>query len=77
MAGQIFDFHLGFAHHWAARFRRRFIDADAGVFNLCEEFEFRRWSRDLEKPTDPELQAWCEEDLDLFESFENGTRFIH
>jgi hypothetical protein len=77
MTGQIFDFHLGFAHHWAARFRRRFIDADTGVFNLCEEFEFRRWSRDLETQIDPELQAWHEEDLDPFEGFESGTKFLH
>ncbi len=67
MVGQIFDLHLAFARHWTARFRRRFINADAGVFSLCEELDFATFCRKLKSPIDPELQAWCEEDLDLFE----------
>ena len=77
MTGQIFDLHLAFTRHWGARFRRRFIDADAGVFTLCEELDFAQWCRGLTKPIDPELQAWREEDLDLFEGFESETKFFH
>ena len=77
MAGQIFDFHLAFARHWTARFRCQFINADAGIFSLCEELDFAQWCRDLKKPIDPELQAWREEGLDLFESFESGTKVFH
>ena len=67
MTGHIFDFHLAFARHWIARFRRQFINPDLGVFSLCEELDFAQWCRDLKKPIDPELQAWREEDLDLFD----------
>jgi hypothetical protein len=74
MTGQIFDFHLGFARHWAARFRRLFINADLGVFSLADEVDFVKFCRDLKKPIDPEPQAWREEDLDLFESV---TKFYH
>ena len=74
MAGQIFDFHLAFARHWTARFRRRFINADVGVFSLCEELDFAQWCRDLKKPINSELQPWREEDLDLFEGV---TKFYH
>ena len=77
MAGQIFDFHLAFTRHWAARFRRRFINADLGVFSLADEVDFLKFCRELKKPTDTELQACCEEDLDLFEGFESGTKFFH
>ena len=73
MAGQVFDLHLAFTRHWTARFRRRFINVDLGVFSLCEELEFRQWCRDhLNKPIDPELQACHEEDL-----FEGVTHFYH
>ncbi len=75
MAGQIFDFHLAFTHHWTARFRRRFINADLGVFTLCEELEFGQWCRrDLKRQIEPELQAWREEGLDLFDGV---TKFYH
>ncbi len=74
MTTQIFDFHLAFARHWSARFRRRFINADLGVFSLTDEVDFLKFCRDLKKPTDPELQAWREEDLDLFEGV---TKFYH
>ncbi len=67
MAGQIFDFHLAFTRHWTARFRRRFINADAGVFSLCEELDFAQFCRNLKEPIDPEPQAWREENLDPFE----------
>ncbi len=67
MTGQIFDFHLAFARHWSARFRRRFINGDLGVFTLCEELDFATFCRKLKSPIDPELQAWREEDLDPFE----------
>ncbi len=77
MTGQIFDFHLAFARHWTARFRRRFINADLGVFSLCEELDFAQWCRELKNPIDRELQAWREEDLDLFEGFESATKFFH
>ncbi len=78
MTGQMFDFHLAFTRHWTARFRRRFINADLGVFSLCEELDFVWWCRrNLNKQIDSELQAWREEDLDLFESFENGAKFFH
>ena len=77
MAEQIFDFHLAFARHWTARFRRRFINADLGVFSLCEELDFAQFCRGLKKPIEPELQAWREEDLDLFEGFEGVTKFYH
>ncbi len=70
MAGQIFDFHLAFMRHWTARFRRRFINADAGVFTLCEELDFLGWCKNLKTPTDSELQAWREENL-----FEGVTKF--
>ena len=72
MAGQIFDLHLAFARHWTARFRRRFINPDLGVFSLCEELDFAQWCRDLKKSIDPELQAWREEDL-----FAGVTKFYH
>ena len=74
MTGQIFDLHLGFTRHWTARFRRRFINADLGVFTLCEELDFAQFCRDLKKSIDPELQVWCEEDLDPFEGV---TKFYH
>ena len=75
MATQIFDLHRAFARHWSARFRRRFINADLGVFSLPEELDFAQFCRDLKEPIDPELQAWREEDL--FEGFENGTKVFH
>lgn len=74
MTGQIFDFHLAFARHWTARFRSRFVNADAGVFSLADEIEFAQWCRDLKNPIDPEPQPWREEDLDLFEGV---TKFYH
>ena len=77
MTGQIFDLHLAFTRYWAARFRRRFINADAGVFSLADEVDFAKFCRDLKKPTDPELEVWREENLDPFESFENGTKVFH
>ena len=77
MIGQIFDLHLAFARHWAARFRRRFINADAGVFSLADEVDFLKFCRELKKPTDSEPQAWREENLDPFEGFESGTKFYH
>ena len=72
MTGQIFDLHLAFARHWTARFRRRFINADLGVFSLCEELDFAQFCRDL-NPIDPELQAWREWD----DPFEGVTHFYH
>ena len=77
MTGQIFDLHLAFARYWSARFRRRFINADLGVFSLCEELDFAQWCRDLKEPIDPELPVWREGDLDPFEGFESGTKFFH
>jgi hypothetical protein len=76
MAGQIFDFHLAFARHWTARFRRRFINADAGVFSLADEVDFLKFCRELKKPTDSEPQEWREWN-DPFEGFESGTKFFH
>jgi len=73
MIGQIFDFHLAFARHWTARFRRRFINADLGVFSLADEVDFLKFCRDLKKPTDPELQAWREWD----DPFEGVTKFYN
>ena len=67
MTGQMFDFHLAFTRYWTARYRRRFINADLGIFTLCEELDFAQFCRDLKEPTDPELQAWREENLDPFE----------
>jgi len=65
MARQIFDFHLAFVRHWTARFRRRFIKADAGVFSLADEVDFLKFCRDLKKPiTDPVMQRLLEEDVD-------------
>ena len=72
ITGQIFDLHLAFTRHWTARFRRRFIDADAGVFSLCEELEFLGWCKNLTTSTDSELQAWREENL-----FEGVTKFYN
>ncbi len=72
MTTQIFDFYLAFARHWTARFRRRFINADLGIFSLSEELDFAQWCRDLKKPIDPELRACHEEDL-----FEGVTHFYH
>ena len=76
MAGQIFDFHLAFARHWIARFRRRFINADRGVFSLADEVDFLKFCRELKKPTDPELEVWRECN-DPFEGFESGTKIYH
>jgi hypothetical protein len=73
MAGQIFDFHLAFARHWTARFRRRFINADAGVFSLADEVDFVKFCRELKKPTDPELQEWREWN----DPFEGVTKFYN
>jgi hypothetical protein len=75
MTGQIFDLHLAFTRYWAARFRRRFINADAGVFSLADEVDFLKFCRELKKPTDPELEVWREENL--FEGFESGTKVFH
>ena len=72
MTTQISDFYLALTRHWTARFRRRFINADLGVFSLCEELDFAQWCRELKKPIDPELQAWREEDL-----FEGVTKFYN
>ncbi len=72
MTRQIFDFNLAFTRHWTARFRRRFINADLGVFSLADEVDFLKFCRELKKPTDPELQVWREEDL-----FEGVTKFYH
>ncbi len=77
MTTQIFDFHLAFMRHWTARFRRRFINADAGAFSLADEVDFLKFCRELKKPIDREPQAWREEDLDFFEGFESGTKFFH
>ena len=44
MTGHIFDFHLAFKRHWTARFRRRFINADRGVFSLADELDFAQWA---------------------------------
>ncbi len=74
MTGQMFDFHLAFTRHWTARFRRQFIDADLGVFSLCEELDFAEWCRDLKAPIDPELQACREDDPNPFEGV---TKFYH
>jgi len=73
MTGHIFDFHLAFARHWAARFRRRFINEDLGVFSLCEELDFAQFCRDLKKPIDPGPQAWREWD----DPFEGVTKFYN
>jgi len=76
MTGQIFDLHLAFTRHWIARFRRRFIRPDLGVFSLADEVDFAKFCRELKKPTDPGLQAWREWD-DPFEGFESGTKVFH
>ncbi len=73
MTGQMFDFHLAFARHWTARFRRRFINADMGVFSLADEVDFLKFCRELKKPTDPELQAWREWN----DPFEGVTKFYN
>ena len=65
MTGQIFDFHLAFTRHWTARFQRRFINADLGVFSLFEELDFALWCRDLKTPIeDPAMRRLLEEDVD-------------
>ncbi len=65
MTGQIFDFHLALTRHWTARFRRRFINADAGVFSLSDEVDFAKFCRDLKKPIeDPVMRGLLEEDVD-------------
>ncbi len=73
MTGQILDFHLAFARHWTARFRRRFISTDLGVFSLADEVDFLKFCRELKKPTDSEPQAWREWD----DPFEGVTKFYH
>jgi len=73
MTGQIFDFYLAFSRHWLARFRRRFIDADLGVFSLADEVDFLKFCHELKKPTGPELQVWREGD----DPFEGVTKFYH
>ncbi len=63
MTTQIFDFHLAFARHWAARFRRRFINEDAGVFSLADEVDFAKFCGDLKKPIeDPVMRRLPEEE---------------
>ncbi len=74
MATQIFDFYRAFAHHWTARFRCQFINADLGVFSLFEELDFALWCRDLQTPIDPGLQA-CREEIEIL--FEGVTKFYH
>ena len=65
MTGQICDFHLAFARHWTARFRRRFIKPDAPLFSLADEIDFVKFCRDLKKPiTDPVMRQLLEEDVD-------------
>jgi hypothetical protein len=66
MATQILDFYLAFVRHWSARFRRRFIKPDLGVFSLCEEFDFAQWCRiALKNPIeDPEMRRLLEQDVD-------------
>jgi len=65
MANQIFDLHLAFTRHWTARFRRRFIKADAGVFSLCEELDFAQFCRGLKEPIEnPEMRRLLEQDVD-------------
>ncbi len=73
MTEQIFDFHLAFARHWTARFRRLFVNTDLGVFSLADEVDFLGFCRELKKPTDPELQAWREWD----DPFEGVTKFYN
>ncbi len=76
MTGQIFDFHLAFTRHWTARFRRRFINADLGVFSLADEVDFVKFCRDLKKPIeDPVMRRSLEEDVDWL--FEGVTKFYH
>ena len=74
MAGQILDLHFAFTRHWTARFRRRFINGDLGVFSLCEELDFVKFCRDLKKPiTDPVMRRLLEEELDIFD----GVKFYN
>ena len=63
--GRTLDFLLALARHWTARFRRRFINADAPVFSLADEVDFAKFCRDLKKPIeDPVMRRLLEEDID-------------
>lgn len=57
---QLIDVLLALVRHCAARFRRRFANADAPVLALVDELEFARWHRAAKRP------STAIEDLDAF-----------
>ncbi len=50
VGGRTIGFHLALARHLVARFRRRFVDADAPVFSFADERDFAKFCRDLKRP---------------------------
>ena len=52
------DFAWDLVFHLAARFRLRFINADAPVSSLAEEIDFARFCRQIGEPNSPELEAF-------------------
>ncbi len=73
MTFQLRDRARGLVLHLAARFRRWFLRVDAPVFTLAEEIDYARFCRELKSPLDPEIQAWIEAELDIFE----GVKFYN
>lgn len=61
------DVARGLVLHLAARFRRRFVRADAPVFTLAQEIDFAGFCRRLGEPLDPEIEALIDANLDIFE----------
>ena len=64
---QLQDVARGLVLHLAARFRLRFLRADAPVFTLAQEIDYAGFCRRLGEPLDPEIEEWIEADLDIFE----------
>ena len=62
------DVAVGLVFHLTARFRRRFVRADAPVWSLADEIDYARFCRQIGKPNTPEVQEWLSGGLDLDES---------
>ena len=61
----VLDLSVALARHLLARFKRRFVNADAPVFSFADEIDFARWCRNLNKPIeDPVMRRLLEEDID-------------
>lgn len=68
MTYQLQDIARGLVLHLAARFRRRFLRADASVFTLAQEIDYAAFLRRLGEPLDPEIEALIDAEPDTFEN---------